>query len=101
MYISKNVAVPDGFNKVKIVVDLYVPTGANVNVSFATDTNGTNWQSLTNTATVQKSALYKTYTFEKSLTEKANNYRVKVQLSTVDKTKRPKAQNLRSIMKTV
>lgn len=101
VYISKNVAVPDGFNKVKIVVDLYVPTGANVNVSFATDTNGTNWQSLTNTATVQKSALYKTYTFEKSLTKKANNYRVKVQLSTVDKTKRPKAQNLRSIMKTV
>lgn len=101
VYISKNVVVPDGFNKVKIVVDLYIPTGANVNVSFATDTNGTSWQSLNNTATVQKSALYKTYTFEKSLSASAQNYRVKVQLSTVDKTKRPRAQNLRSIMKTV
>lgn len=101
VYISKNVAVPDGFNNVKVVVDLYIPTGAGINVFFATDTNGTEWQSLNNTATVQKSALYKTYTFEKTLIEPAQNYRVKVQLTTVDPTKRPKAQNLRSIMKTV
>lgn len=101
VYVSKNVSVPDGFNTVKVVVDLHIPTGANFNVFFATDTNGINWQPLDNTATVQKSALYKTYTFEKELTASAQNYRVKIVLSTVDPTKRPKAQNLRSIMKTV
>lgn len=101
VYISKNVAVADGFNKVKMVVDLDIPTGTNINVYFATDISGTTWQSLTNTATVQKSAKFKTYTFEKQLTAAAQNYRCKVLLTSTDQTKRPRAQNLRSILKTV
>lgn len=100
VYISKNVAVEDGFNKVKVVVDMYLPTGSNAVVSFATDVNGTTWQALENTGSVQKSALYKTFTFEKILSGIANNYRVKIDLTTVDKTNRPRVQNLRSIMKT-
>ena len=100
VYISKNVAVEDGFNKVKVVVDMYLPTGSNAVVSFATDVNGTTWQALENTGSVQKSALYKTFTFEKTLSGIANNYRVKIDLTTVDKTNRPRVQNLRSIMKT-
>lgn len=100
-YISKNVAVKDGYNSVKIVVDLHLPANTNINVYFASDTDGEDWQSLTNSGSVQKSADYKTYTFEKKLEETAHNYRCKVVLTTTDQTSRPKAQNLRSIMKTV
>ena len=101
IYISKNVNVAAGFNNVKVVVDMNLPTGTNAVVSFATDTNGTNWQPLSNTSTVQKSVNYKTFTFEKTLEEKAYNYRVKIDLTTVNKINRPRVQNLRSIMKTV
>lgn len=100
IYISKNVAVDEGFNKVKVVADMYLPTGSNAVVSFATDINGTTWQALENTGSVQKSALFKTFTFEKTLSGTAKNYRVKIDLTTVDKTNRPRVQNLRSIMKT-
>lgn len=101
VYVSKNVAVTDGFNNVKMVVDLHIPANTNINVYFATDTDGEDWQTLTNTSTVQKSSEYKTYTFEKSLSATAYNYRCKVVLTTTDQTSRPKAQNLRSIMKEV
>jgi len=101
IYVSKNVPVAAGFNTVKIVADIWLPTGTNAVIYFATDINGTNWHAVTNTNTVQKSSNYKTYTFEQSLDELAYNYRVKVVLSTVDKVNRPRVQNLRSIMKTV
>lgn len=100
-YISKNVPVADGFNTVKMMVDLHIPANTNINVYFATDTDGTDWQTLENTSTVQKSSEYKTYTFEKTLDATAYNYRCKVVLTTTDQTKRPKAQNLRNIMKEV
>lgn len=100
-YISKNVNIPNGFNTIKVVLDMYLPTGTNAVVYFATDIGGNVWQALTNTDTVQKSALYKTLTFEKTLTEKATNYRVKIDLSTVNKLNRPHIQNLRNILKTV
>lgn len=100
-YVSRNVYIADGFNNVKVVVDLHIPTGTNINLFFATDTNGEDWQSLESTGSVVKSSEYKTYTFEKSLGSKAHNYRVKMVLTTNDPTSVPKAQNLRSIMKEV
>ena len=100
-YVSRNVAVAEGFNHVKVIVDMYLPTGSNAVVQFATDTSGTTWQALDNTNTTQRSDQYKTYTFEKDLSEKAYNYRVKISLTTVNKINRPRIQNLRSIMKTV
>lgn len=101
IYVSKNVVVKDGFNRVKQVVDLHIPANTNVNMYYATDINGEDWKSLNNTSTVQKSNEYKTYTFEAELAETAYNYRCKVELTSVVQTSRPKAQNLRSIMKNV
>lgn len=100
-YVSKNVNIPNGFNTIKVVLDMYLPTGTNAVVYFATDIGGNTWQALTNTATTQRSALYKTLTFEKTLSERAMNYRVKIDLSTVNKLNRPHIQNLRSVLKTV
>lgn len=102
-YVSKNVYVSEGYNNVKQVVDLCLPANTNVNMYFSTDTTGTEWHPLTNTATSQKSTSYKTYTFEASVpnSEVAHNYRCKVVLTTTNKINRPKAKNLKSIMKTV
>ena len=97
-YISKNVNIADGFNHVKIVVDLAIPASTNINVYYATDINGTDWKTLENTNLTQKSAEFKTYTFEADLDETANDYRCKVVLTTTDQVKRPRAQNLRSIL---
>lgn len=100
-YISKNVSIADGYNHVKIIVDLHIPANTNANVYFATDISGEDWISLDNTKTEQKSAEYKTFTFEKDLDEKAYDYRCKVVLTSTSQTSRPKAQNLRSIMKNI
>lgn len=100
-YISKNVSVPSGFNHVKIVLDLHIPQGANINVYYATDTNGISWKSLTNTSSVQKSTDYTTYTFEADCGATYRNFRCKIVLSTSSKVYRPTAMNMRSIMKTV
>ena len=100
-YISKNVNIPSGFNRIKVVLDVYLPTGTNAVAYYATDTAGNTWYPLTNTDTTQKSALFKTLTFENELTTRANNYRVKIDMSTVNKINRPHIQNLRNILKTV
>ena len=100
-YVSKNVGVSDGYNKVKVVVDLDIPINTNVNLYYATDIEGKVWKALNNTATVPKSGSYKTYTFEASVGSTAKNYRVKVVLSSTNHLSRPKAKNLRSIIKNV
>lgn len=101
VYVSRNVAVTDGYNHVKVVIDLHKPTYTNIEVYYATDTSGTTWNSLKSTNVEQKSADYDTYTFEADLGATAKNYRCKVVLTTTDKTSRPTAMNLRSIMKTL
>lgn len=101
VYVSRNINVPSGFTHVKSIMDIYIPQGANVNVMYATDISGTVWNPVTNTHTVQKSALYKTYTFESTLSETAYNYRVKIELSTVNQINRPRIQNLKNILKTI
>lgn len=101
VYISRNMDVSGGFNHVKVVMDMYLPAGSNAIISFATDINGRDWKPLTNTSTIQKSTLYKTYTLEAELEEVAYNYRVKIDLTTVNKINRPRVQNLRNILKTI
>ncbi len=101
VYISKNVHVADGYNSIKQVIDLHLPANTNVNMYYSVDTDGLDWQTLENTSVVQKSSEYKTYTFEAELDNSATEYRCKVELTTVNRVSRPKAQNLRSIMKTV
>lgn len=101
VYVSRNVNIPNGFNHVKAIMDMYLPSGSNVIVTYATDISGTNWKSLTNTETVQKSSTYKTYTFEADLDEAVTNYRVKIELTTVNPLSRPRVQNLKNILKTV
>lgn len=100
-YVSRNVPVNTGFNHVKVILDAYLPDGCNIYVYYATDTEGTNWLSLTASNITPKSTLYKTYTFEANLAEIAYNYRVKVILTTNDPLNRPSVQNLKNIMKTM
>ena len=100
-YVSKNVAVASGFNTVKVVADLCIPAGCNINVYYATDTSGTDWVQMTSTSNRRKSTDYTEYTFEDTLAEVAHNYRVKVTMSNNNSINRPSVMNLKSIMKTV
>lgn len=100
-YVSRNLHVPDGFNNVKIVADLEIPLATNVKMFFATDVDGTNWETIPNTRTDQKSQSVTTYTFEKTLADSVTDYRVKVEVSTENSLKVPKVRKLRSILKTV
>lgn len=101
VYVSKNVNVPDGFSTVKVIADIETPTSTNVELSFATDTSGTQWTPLTSTHTEQKTQDITTYTFEKPVGANKNNFRVKVVLTTTDPMRTPKVRNLRNILKTI
>lgn len=98
-YVSKNVNIAEGFNHVKQVVDLCIPANTNVKMYYATDINGNTWNAITSTGSVQKNVDFKTYTFEADLDSTAYNYRCKVELTSTSQVSRPRAQNLRSIMK--
>lgn len=100
-YVSKNINIPEGFNNIKVSVDMNLPTGTNTVLYYATDSSGTEWNALTNTGAVQKSIDYKTYTFENDLAELATNYRIKIAMTTNNPINRPKLQKLMSILKTV
>ena len=80
---------------------MYLPSGSNAMVTFATDINGNVWTPLTNTETVQKSSTYKTYTFEADLVESASSYRVKIELTAINPINRPRVQKLKNILKTL
>lgn len=101
VYVSRNVDVPNGFNHVKAMMDMYLPSGSNAMVTFATDINGNVWTPLTNIETVQKSSTYKTYTFEADLVESASSYRVKIELTAINPINRPRVQKLKNILKTI
>lgn len=101
VYVSKNVGLPEGFDTVKVVADFELPAATNIEVYYATDTNGAAWDALSTTGTEQKSQTVTTYTFEKKLDITATNYRVKLVLTTTDPLSTPKVRNLRSILKTV
>ena len=98
-YVSKNVNIAEGFNHVKQVVDLCIPANTNVKMYYATDINGNTWNAITSTGSVQKNVDFKTYTFEADLGSTAYNYRCKVELTSTSQVSRPRAQNIRSIMK--
>lgn len=100
VYVSRNIEIPNGFNRVKVIMDMALPSGSNAVVTYATDVNGNSWKALTNTDVVQKSTTYKTYTFEATLAAAATNYRVKIELTTVNPLSRPRVQKLKNILRT-
>ena len=100
-YISRNISLAEGFNTIKISFDAYLPEGSGLNVYYATDQSGTSWQSIPNTGSSQVSSKYTNYTYEKTLDEKAYNYRVKLVLTSAKLNYPPKIQKLMNILKTV
>lgn len=101
-YVSRNVSVEEGFNHVKIVADICIPSGCNVTFYYATDSSGTDWKAISTSITpTQKSTTYSTYTYEDDLSETAKNYRVKIVMTNNGSINRPSVMNLKNIMKTV
>lgn len=99
VYISRNVYHGDTFTKVKQVLDVYSPIGANVVVKFATDTTGTEWQTAERTGEEQITQSYKRLTFEKTLSGAVSNFRARIELSTNDRCSRPRVRRFLNILK--
>lgn len=100
-YVSRNVTVSNGFNQIKIVADLCIPSGCGIDVFYATDQTGTTWTQMTSSSNVRKSVDYVTHTFIADLDSSATYFRVKLVLRNNGSINRPSVQNLKSILKTV
>ena len=102
-YVSKNVNMSNKFYTVKQIVDVYAPTGTGVVLFYATDQIGSSWKSApqdeSNPPVTRDEAGWIRYTYKDDVSAGASNYRVKVALTTNNRTVRPKVKNLMSILK--
>lgn len=102
-YVSKNVNMANKFYTVKQIVDVYAPTGTGVVLFYATDQIGSDWKSApqdeSNPPVTRDEAGWIRYTYKADVSAGASNYRVKVALTTNNRTVRPKVKNLMSILK--
>lgn len=100
-YISRNVQMDTNFTSIKQIVDIYHPTGTNVNVFYATDVNGAEWHSATQTAAKVKDLRgYIQYTFEDTIASPGvKNYRVRILMKTNNPCIRPTIRNLMNILR--
>lgn len=100
-YVSRNVQMDTNFTSIKQIVDIYRPTGTNVNVFYATDVNGVEWHSATQTAAkVKDTRGYIQYTFEDTIASPGvKNYRVRILMKTNNPCIRPTIRNLMNILR--
>lgn len=98
-YIIRNLRTDTPFTNVKVVADVYAPAGTGVVFYYATDTDGKNWKTLTQQGKgkVKEVGGYIEYIYT-ATTESAQNFRVKVDLSTNNSTITPRVKNLKCIM---
>lgn len=91
------------FYTVKQIVDVYAPTGTGVVLFYATDQIGSDWKSApqdeSNPPVTRDEVGWIRYTYKADVSAGASNYRVKVALTTNNRTVRPKVKNLMSILK--
>lgn len=98
-YLTRNVSVPEKFTTIKQIVDLHIPSGASVDVKFATDGTGTDWVKGSQKSSTPVSTDYTQYVFEHTLDSPANNFRAKIEFNTSNPTLQPKAKNFMNIFK--
>lgn len=100
-YISKNITLDEKFQHIKMVASVNAPIGSGVLVSYATDVNGTEWKTPSQTdSKVLNSAGYTQYTYEDSIDSPgASNFRMRVVMTTNDSCIRPTVKNLMAILK--
>ncbi|MDO5742739.1 MAG: hypothetical protein Q4Q13_07285, partial [Vagococcus sp.] len=90
-YITRNIELDKEYTSVKIIADVFAPSGTGVVFYYATDINGEE-------PNVKQVGGYIEYTYTATETN-AKNFRAKVALTTNDTTVRPKVKNLKCILK--
>ena len=100
-YISRNIVTDVKYSNVKVVVDVYAPSGTGVVFYYATDRDGKEWKKLTQQGEgkVKKVGGYIEYTYQATESSPQNNFRVKVDLSTNSSAVIPRVRRLKCIMK--
>lgn len=98
-YVIRNLKTDSEFTNVKVVADVYAPAGTGVVFYYATDIDGKNWKTLSQQGKgkVKEVGGYIEYTYT-ATTANAQNFRVKVDLSTNNSTITPRVKNLKCIM---
>lgn len=100
-YISRNIVTDVKYSNVKVVVDVYAPSGTGVVFYYATDRDGDTWKKLSQKGEgkVKKVGGYIEYTYEATESSPQNNFRIKVDLSSNSAAVRPRVRRLKCIMK--
>ena len=100
-YISRNIVTDVKYSGVKVIVDVYAPSGTGAVFYYATDRDGEEWKKLSQKGEgkVKKVGGYIEYTYEATESSPQNNFRIKVDLSTNSSAVRPRVRRLKCIMK--
>lgn len=100
-YISRNIVTDAKYNDVKVIADVYVPSGTGVVFYYATDRDGKQWKKLTQKGEgkTKVEGGYVEYTYGSTESSLQNNFRIKVDLSTNNTALKPKVRRLKCIMK--
>lgn len=100
-YISRNIVTDAKYKTIKVVADVYAPSGSGVVFYYATDRDGKEWKKLTQQGEGKTKVVggYIEYTYTASEQTDKNNFRVKVDLSTNNAAVRPTVRRLKCIMK--
>lgn len=100
-YISRNIVTDVKYSNVKVVVDVYAPSGTGAVFYYATDRDGKTWKKLSQKGEgkVKKVGGYIEYTYETTESSPQSNFRIKVDLSSNSSAVRPTVRRLKCIMK--
>lgn len=100
-YISRNIVTDAKYNNVKVVADVYAPSGTGAVFYYATDRDGKEWKKLSQKGEgkTKVEGGYVEYTYEATESSLQTNFRIKVDLSTNNPALRPTVRRLKCIMK--
>lgn len=100
-YVSRNIVTDAKYTNVKVIADVYAPSGTGVVFYYATDKDGNTWKKLNQQGDgkVKKVGGYIEYTYTATESSGQSNFRVKVDLSTNNTAIRPTVRRLKCIMK--
>lgn len=100
-YVSRNIVTDAKYTNVKVIADVYAPSGTGVVFYYATDRDGNTWKKLTQQGDgkVKKVGGYIEYTYTATESSGQTNFRVKADLSTNNTAVRPRVRRLKCIMK--
>lgn len=98
VYVSRNVHHEQGFNNLLQEVDYFAPEGSNILVTYATDTNGNDWNSLTNSSSRDLGEGWKKLTLTGKVDKSdVKNLRVKIELTTNSQVIRPRVKQILNV----